>query len=294
VLLEELVKTCDQLFREGRYTAALTACEHALTSSLSPIETCRVLQLKARALAAEDGRWKGPAVLCLKEALALSEEGSEGRAQVCAALSAAYASVGAVANCKAARDAFVRIYTANPSPTLARFRPDVDFNLAVAYHEVERYDAAENAYLYALEATMGSQDPYVLSLKPLIQHNLIDVFQELERFEEADLLMHACYKVLPDAEYGAQIRNRRAVQALHQGDSTSAILWAEGGLGHASCDVLTRAALLLTKARILEFEGNPEDAHDCALEALRLAAIARSSRLSSRVSSFIRHLSKGV
>jgi tetratricopeptide (TPR) repeat protein len=283
-----------QLIGDGRIKAAISECDKALGLVLSQQERSIILQLKAQAIVAQDGKWKNPALRCLLDALELTEEATEERGRVLAACTAAYAGLHSIHPCRDYRDQFVALYEKNPTPLLAKFYPDVEYNLALTYHELERLDEAENAYLQAIHAAKQTDDPYVVSLRPLIHHNLVDIFQMNDRFEHAQMIMDTWYKHLPDDTYGAQMRNRRAIQALHDGDATGAMLWAESGLGHKSCDIKTRAALTLTQARILEAMGQADDAHDYALEAMRLAALVYSSRLTHRASSFIRQLSKGV
>jgi hypothetical protein len=243
---------------------------------------------------ATDGKWTGPAISCLNEALKLTEPGSQVRGQIYAAYTAAYSGLGCIGPCVRARNDFVKLFEANPTPLLTKLYPDVEYNLGLAYHEVDRLDEAETAYLVALNAAQKCDDPYVRTLLPELHHNLVDIFQEGDRFDHAKLIMDEWYRDLPEDTHGAQKRNRRAIQDLHEGDLTSAMLWAESGLGHPSCDTKTRAALTLTKARILKAGGQVKDAHDICLEALRLAALAKKPRLSHRVSSFIQGLSRGV
>lgn len=289
-----VVSAVEQLIRDGRFSAALAECNKALEGDHSKNTLFAVLQLKARVLVTTDGKWTGPAMSCLKEAMTLTEPGSQERGQIFAAQTAGYAGMGCLGPCLRARNDFVTLYEAKPTPLLAKLYPDVEYNLALAYHEVDRIDEAESTYLIALGAARKSDDPYVRSLLPVLHHNLVDIFQEVDRFEHAKLIMDKWYRELSEDTYGAQMRNRRAIQDLHEGDLTSALLWAESGLGHKSCDVRTRAALTLTKAKILEAGGQADEAHDICLEALRLAALAKSPRLSHRVSSFIQELSKGV
>lgn|GEM_PF-2317782 len=295
MLLAELVTTCTELFQEGRYTAARAACDRALAGDLSPEERCKVLQLKSRAIMAEDKRWKGPAMGCLVEALELTAPNTVLRGQVLAAFTAGHASIHSLGLCKQARDEFAQVLTATGAPELARLFPDVEFNLALTFHELERLDDAETAYMKALdEASRMKDDPYVAALIPMIQLNLVDIFLRLDREEHAAALLHKCGQSLPDDQFGAHIRNQRAVHALVTGDLVSAVLWVESGLGHRSCDTKTRAALVLTKARIAEAHGQMDEAHDYAQDALRLAAIACSSRLCYRASLFMNQLSRGV
>lgn len=290
----DVLSIVKQLIQDGRHHAAVAECDKALDGDLSNHERSAIMRHKAQALVATDGRWTGPAMHCLKLAHDLTTPGSEERGCVLAAFTAAYADLGCLGPCRRAREAFVELYRTNPTPLLKKLCPDVEYNVAIGYHEVERLDESETAYMTALAATNGIDDPYVVSLRPIIYHNLVDIFQENDRWEHAQAIIDGAYRGLPDEEYGAQTRNRRAAQALHDGDPTSALLWVESGLGHKSCDTRTRAALMLTKAKILADMGQIDDAHDCALEASRLAVLARSNRLNHRASSFIQHLSEGV
>jgi tetratricopeptide (TPR) repeat protein len=294
VNLQDLSDQCDQLFRERRFVAVIMQCDKFLVINTDEGDQCRALRIKARALVAEDGRWTGPAFCCLREALELTQPGSHERAIVLVAFTAAYGAVGSISYCKQARDQFIQIHRTSPSSTLAVYVPDVEYNLALAYHERDRLDEAEDAYLIALDAANNSSDPYVATLKPHIMHNLIDVFQELGRHREAKSLIDIVADALGDETYGAQIRNRRARYFLHENDLQAALLWCESGLGHRSCDVHTRSALTLTKAHIGKALGQIGEAHDLGIEAMRLAAIAQSSRLSSRIARFMNQLEQGV
>jgi hypothetical protein len=293
-MLTDLSKLCDEFFHDRRFTAANAACDQALAGQLSAQDRCSVLQLKARSLVGQDGRWHSPALACLRDALDLTNPETSERAKVLVAFTAAYAGLAAVDFCQDARDAFIQMYKANPSPLLERLRPHAEYNLALTYHENERLDEAETAYMFALDACQELTDDYAVELKLKIYHNLVDIFQELDRHVEAKSLMDHTFGSLSEDLYGAQIRNRKAIYALHLEDFASAILWAESGLGHRSCDDRTRAALLLTKAKIAQTQGLLEDAHDQALDAMRMAAIARSSSLSYRVAGFMNRLSREV
>lgn len=296
MLLDDLTSKCNELIRAGRFTTALEICDRALAGRLSPFDRCRILQIKARVLVAEDTRWDGPAVECLREALSLTAEESEERARVYCSYTAVNATTGNVVLCRNHRGKFVEIWQSNhpESKMLTRLYPHVEYNLALAFHEVERLDDAEEAYILALGAYQRLNDPAVAPLIADVKHNLVDVFQEGGRHWEAKGLMDEIYPNLPDATFGAQMRNRKAIWALSKGDHTAALLWVESGLGHSACDTRTRAALMLTKARLAQASGQVSAAHDCALEAMRLAALAESARLCHRIALFINSLSEEV
>lgn len=294
MLLEDVLKSYDQLLRERRFSEALAVCDEALASRLSPKIRCRFLQMKARALLSLDPAFELPAIGCLRDALALTKKNPELRARVLASLTAAWATRSSLSNCVEARDAFLEVMRANPGPTIEGLYAHVEYNVGVAHHMFDHFDAAESAYLLALKAIGTSKEPHLMSLKQLIYHNLIDVFQELERHEEAYSCMSQVIHSLDDAVYGAQIRNRKALYALHLGDIASAVLWAESGLGHESCDPPTRAALLLTRARIARAQGDLAEATASAEEALAVAKGAHNNWMRSRAQRFLTQLSEGV
>jgi len=159
----------------------------------------------------------------------------------------------------------------------------------VAYHEVDRLYEADDIYAEAWAACRRcADDPDIKAMLPILLHNRIDILQELGEHGEARYLMLEAYKVLPEDQYGAHIRNQRAIWALHQGDLQAALLWAESGLGHPTCDDRTRAALLLVKAKIALAMGEPPEAQTCAQEAARLAVASRSWFIAARVSRFMK------
>lgn len=294
MLVEELIKQCEELLRESRFAAAALACDRALEAKASKSARCRLLLLKAEAVVAEDGRWGGPVIACLREALDLAGDDMELKARALVGCTAGYAALGSINHCRRHRDAYVQLMKSSPSAVLTKFYPRVEYNLAYANHEADRLDEAEDAYLLTRRACQQSEDPETKARIPYIDHNLIDVFQEIGRHEEAKSLMDMSYPKLPENTFGAQIRNRRAIYALHAGDLDAAILWVESGLGHESCDTKTRAALTLTKAKVVLAHSQEVAARDYATSAMRLAAAARSSRLCSRVLCFIKELEEGV
>lgn len=253
--------------------------------ALNRARRIRVLQSKAQALMSEEGKWLGPAIECLREALRLTEPGSDEEGEVLAAFVTAYATLGNVAACRRYRDRLADLLTHCSSPTLRRLYPQVEFWLAQAYHESERLPEAEETYRKALTACYDTGDSVARRLLPQIQEQLIDVLQELARHDEAITLLSAA--ALPDAEYGARVRNWRAAYALAREDLNAALLWVESGLGHPSADAHARSALLLTKARIALASGDPAAAHNYAEEALRLAALVQPNHLSDRITSFL-------
>jgi tetratricopeptide (TPR) repeat protein len=293
MLVQELTTTCDQLFREGRFIAAAAECDKVLARDLSAEERSRALQLKAEALVAEDSRWGTPALAYLKEALSLVESQPDEYGRVLSAFTAVYAAMGSNANCRKYRNQFIELMKANESPELKRLRPRVEYNLAIVCHEVDLLEEALTAYTHARIACQHSDEPAAKDRIAYIDHNLVDVFQELEQFEEAQRLMDLSYPKLPEDIFGAQMRNRRAIHAMYEGDLEAARLWVEAGLGHPSCDLKTRAALTLTKAKLVHMLGQDVVAHDLTSEALRLAAIKLSSRLARRVCKFRNLLEKG-
>lgn len=286
--MREVLKLCEQLISEGRHYEAIAKCDRALQGRLTQGQECQILQVKARALVAVDGRWQGEAVQCLRRALQLSKPGTDRRAQILATFTAAYAALGNAVGCKRSRDEFHELYQSSPNSVRSTLRPYVEYNLAVSLHDADRIDEAEDAYLLARAACDQATDPVARDLSFHIDHNLVDIFQELERHREAYSLMVKAHPHLPEATHGAQMRNRRAIYAMSQGDLPAARLWAESGLAHPSCDTKTRAALLLTKARIAAALGQADEAHDIAAEAWRMAAIAQCCRLQSRVLSFLK------
>lgn len=286
---QRLQDRISQLISEGKYEEVIAECDRSLELNPSVHEQSVLLRFKARALLATGAEWEGKAIGCLKDALTLAEDGSEEWGKVLAALTAAYATLGRWSSCQRYRDAFVGLLKKQEAPSLLRFYPDVEFNLAVAFHNVERLDEAGTAYMVALDAARKSNDPYVRELIPLIYHNLSDVFQEYERHEEAYRMIKE--NDLPDEVYGAQTRNRKAVYALYRGDLDAAALWVESGLGHPALDQKTKSALYLTKAKILKAAGQTTEAYQWALEARRLAADLPTLSETLRASLFLKELS---
>jgi len=282
---EMLTQYCGQLLSTGNFTEALTACDRVLGQRLTPIRRCRTLMLKARVLANASGQWAGQAISCLKEALDLTPAGSEARGRVLVACTAAYAVQGSPLLCRRYRDAFFSERYRVPS--LQRFAADVEYNVGLAFHEVDQLITAKMAYKTTLTVCHASSIGYVTNLIPYVYHNLVDVYQELGYHHEALACMNAAYPNLPDHTYGAQTRNRRAIFSLSRGDLQGARGWVNSGLVHDSCDSRTRCALTLTLARIALADRNPYAAKNLAYEALRLAATATSSRLSHRIVLFI-------
>ena len=293
MLLDDLTQLCDQLLKESRSTAAVAACDKALAESLPELERCRVLQLKAEALTAEDGKWGGPSILCLKEALILAGADPLEQGRVHCALTAGYAAKGSVSLCRSHQQAFMALL--KTTPALSRWHPAVQFNMALALHEREMLGEAERAYTAVRELCRRSEDPGIQQRVAYIDHNIVDCLLELKRYDEAKYLMDLSNSKLPDEIFGAQTRNRRAIYALEEEeDLDGAVLWVESGLGHPACDTKTRAALTLTKAKIALVQGREVAANDLGLEAMRLAAIAWSSRLGGRASRFLNEMAKGV
>lgn len=83
----------------------------------------------------------------------------------------------------------MEIFERRRTPAIARLLPHAEFNLSYIYHEHDELDAAEDSYLSALKACQGMTDPSTSFLKLKINFNLIDVFQELDRFEHAYSIM---------------------------------------------------------------------------------------------------------
>ena len=295
VSIAELKKACNNFFAEGRYTAVIAACDQFLAESRVANERQKALRFKAQAIVAGDGRWGNPALSCLKEALELVKKGSVEEAEVHAALSAAYAALASPHCCKVARDRFCEILKTTESEILRPLLPDVEYNLGVAYEDRDDMEAAEDAYITAYKLVIKADDPYVASLKPLVMLNLAGVFQEMASYSEANQLLNDAVKFgLPDEEWGAQLRHKRARYALHVGDLAAATLWVESGLAHPSCTVKARAGLLLVKAELAAAQARWADARDTALEALRMAAIAQSGRHAHRISRFLNRMQEGV
>lgn len=295
VHVEELTKVVDQLIDESRFHSAIAECDKLLAGPLANADRVTVLLRKARAHTALDGRWGGPGGTCLGEALTLTPPQSPERARVHAAFTAFYGTQGCAPQCKEHAMAFRVILSKTESPDLLKYEPLIEYNLALAYHERDILRPAEDGYSYARTLCLRFDDPEIRGRVPFIEHNLVDVLHELGEFEDARRMMDSCYDALPEARFGAQMRNQRAIHDLHVGDLAGATLWVESGLGHPACDVKTRTALTLTQAKVALAGGHIVAANDLGIEALRLAAIASSSRLSSRVTRFLnQELAKGV
>lgn len=292
--LQAFTQVFDGLLRESNFSQAVTLCDQALSTRLTPPQRCRVLQFKAEALLAVGRDWAGPAMACLRDAYSATRPNSLDRARSLTALTAAYASQMSLASCQEARDELAQIVSRRQTPAIARLLPHAEFNLAFVMHERNEIEAAEERYLAALSSCSGHTDAITAYLKLKIQHNLVDIFQELDRQEHAHAIMEQVFPKLDEAVFGAQMRNRWAIHALSQGDVSSAILWAESGLGHSSCDDKTRAALTLTKARIAHAMGSRDEARGYALEARRVAKEAECNRLVSRAQRFLDQVPKGV
>jgi hypothetical protein len=294
VQFQAFTQVFDELLRERQFSRAVTLCDQALSTRLSPTQKCRLLQLKAEAFSAGGREYEGPVLACLREAYSASRPNSLERARVLTAMTAAYASLTSPTNCCEARNELLQIISERSSPKIMSLLPHAEFNLAYTYHEHNDLEAAEDAYLSALKACVGLANSTTNFLKLKINFNLIDVFQERDRHEDAHTIMEHVFPRLDEALHGAMMSNRRAAYALWAGDTASAILWVEGGLGHGNCDAKTRAALILTKARIALSAGSEDKARDYALEAKRLAKEAECNRLVVRALRFLDQVPKGV
>ncbi|HYF78717.1 MAG TPA: hypothetical protein VD973_16385 [Symbiobacteriaceae bacterium] len=292
--LRALTQAFDELMGERRFAQAVLLCDEALSTRLPPPLRCRVLQFKAEALLTDGRQWEGPALACLRDALSFTRPNSLDRARVLTAMTAAYASLTSIANCREARDELAVIASRRRTPVVGRLLPHAEYNLAYIYHELSDLEAAEDGYLRALKHCYEQADPATNKLRLKILHNLIDIFQEVGRNEHAYAIMEQVYPNLDDAVYGAQTRNRRAAHALYEGDTHSAILWVESGLGHPGCDPKTKAALYLTKAKIAHAMGAQGAAREYAMEASRLAKAAECNRLVCRALRFLDQVPKGV
>lgn len=291
--MQRVMELCERLIAEGRLFAALAECDRAIEAGPSKKDLCNLLQVRVRLRVTIDGRWEGDAVQCLIDALKLTPPGSDVRAQLLATMSAAYASLNNAAGCRRCRDEFCNIYRTRPTRKKQILHPHVEYNLAYALHEADRIREAEVAYLRARDACVNNPDPVAKQLQFHIAHNLVDIFQETGRHEEAFEMMRFAHPHLQESTHGAQVRNRQAIYALSQEDLAAAQLWVESGLGHPSCDVKTRAALHLTNARIAEKLGRMDAAYDEAVEAMRQAALAKCMRLQGRILAFQRSLQGG-
>ncbi|MFZ5823875.1 MAG: hypothetical protein ACOY94_06045 [Bacillota bacterium] len=293
MVLEELIGQLEALVRAKDFASALALCERALSEKLDKTAQARVLQFQARILVTQSGLWSGPAVACLEKAIDLTAGHPDEQGRVLNNCAAAYAALGTVSKCWEARAAFLEIYRQHKSPLLTRIYPSIEFNFALSCHIAELLVAAEEGYLLALAGYLGLNDPAVEPLITGLKLNLLDVYQETGQHEEANRLLQEVEKVGHEETFGAMIRLRRAFHALYKEDLSAALLHVESGLGHPSCDVQTRGALLLAKAKILKARGQVLQAHDYALEAMLVAANAYNSHLCSRVCKFLEALSRG-
>ena len=96
----DVVSVVKQLIQDGRYTAALAECDKGLEGEPSKEVRLSLLQAKARLHVATDGKWTGPAIECLREALKLSAPGTDERGQVFAALTAGWAGLSCLGPCQ--------------------------------------------------------------------------------------------------------------------------------------------------------------------------------------------------
>ena len=292
--LEAFTQAFDDLLREHRFSEAVTLCDQALLTRITPSHRCRLLQFKAEAFLAGGRQYEGPALACLRDAYSASRANSVNRARVLTAMTAAYAGLSSPSLRRESRDELRQIVSRRRIQAIVRLVPHAEYNLAYTHHERNDLEAAEGGYLRALRACEGLTDPVTSFLKLKINHNLIDVFQEVDRHEDAHTIMEQVFPNLDEALHGAMMRNRWAAYALWTGDISAAVLWAESGLGHGSCDTKTRAALTLTKARIAHAAGSEDKARDYAMEASRLAKEAECNRLVVRALRFLDQVPKGV
>lgn len=293
MVLDELIKEFSELVRTNQFDSALAACDRALSGKLTKTARARVLQWKARILVTKSGQWSGPAIECLKRAFDLTNGDPEERGHVLNSFAAAYASIGSIAECREYRRAFLELHRQVKSPVLDRIYPSIEFNFGLACHQAELLGAAEEAYRLSLAGYVSLQDTSLNAPIAGLKLNLIDVYQETDQYEEAYRLLLEVEKALPDEAIGAMVRLRRGLHALHKGDPSVALLQIESGLGHPSCDVRTRGALLLAKAKVLKVRGQAYDAHEYAMEAMQVAAKAYSSHLCHRVCRFLEMLARG-
>lgn len=281
------------LLRERRFVAAIALCDKILGSAPSSAVRADALLKKAQATAEEDGRWSGPTVLCLSQALDLTPEGSEARAKVLVAFTAAYATLGSLGYVMQYRHDFQKLLGPCPSRRMLYYQAQVEYNMAVAIHQLEDLEKAIEWYGVARRAYEKMPEPRPEGFLFELGVSLLDAYQAMGDFETAKTIMDDLFPQLPEEEYGAIVRLRHAEYALHQNDPAAALLWVESGLGHQSCDLRTRAALTLTRAKIALQNGQIADAHDIGLEAMRLAALSHRTHLCDRVACFLKSVSRG-
>lgn len=283
--LQEFLDKCRTYESSRDPVAGLAYCDELLhTETVQGRLLAAALRYKAAFLLMCNQGWALTAIGHLKAVL---ETGSTYPFEAASALSTlvgAYATHGVYGSARKYADQYLAMAEANSEFEIRQYLPKVWFNLAYAYEAGGQFPLAVDAYKQSYEAALSMPEVFSPG-RPA--HNLVQVYLELGRVEDAMVWLQESKNHLDEAAVGSFMKNQEAWCLHAAGRYAEAEAACREALVHPSCNARVRAEVLFTQARVHLAEGRTQDAAQLASEAHNIAVHMPHPRLSHKVERFL-------
>lgn len=282
--LQEFLDRCAQLKKSGNPAGCMAFCDEILAAEAkgrlrAPALRQKAVLLLASELGAHD------AITYLKAALTNSRSYPSDQPAILSTLISAYAMYGNHDDARQYADMYFRLAESSADPTVRQWVPKFWFNLGYAYETAAEHELAAEAYTNARETAHLAAGGFN---RGLAENNLVQMYLELGRIEDAMLMMEAAKAHLGDvAEASPNLKDQEAQCLLAVGRLQEADAACLEALAHPECQKEVRAEALLTHARIQAAQGDVAQAITTAEQALDIARDVPNQRLIHKIGGFL-------
>lgn len=284
VTLEEFLSCCRELEAKRDHVAGLNACDQLLAQEPTGRILTAALRYRAvftlQASQANVGKAIGNLVVALDSAADCPQD----QPAILVTTIAAYGMHGSPEPAQRFADQYFELAALNRAPEIQQYMPKVWFNLGYAYDAALEYSQAVNAYCKSREAAIDMPGSFNQGLP---EHNLVAMYLELGRVEDALAMLDESRNHLDHAVYGCLIRNNAAKCELALRRFQEAERYCEEALEHPSRDERGRAEVYFTMAQMQKVMGKLAEAGSWAQQALDIARSLPHPRLSHKVGGFL-------
>jgi tetratricopeptide (TPR) repeat protein len=220
------------------------------------------------------------AVGYLKEALEAAEDFPIDQPAILMGLVGAHGMYGAIRNAREFAVQYFNLAAESSDPAVRSYLPKVWFNLGYCYDSASQFRDAVECYCRAHEIAL--QNPEWLN-PGLPAHNLVQVYLELGRTDDALLMLQEARDHLEEAVWGAYWKDQQAQSLLALGWYQEAEAACGEALAHPACDETVLAEAHLTLARIYLAQNQVEEAITYANKAHDLSLNLLDTRLINKI-----------
>lgn len=287
VTLDQFLACCSEWVKNRAPAPGLAACDQVLDAGAEGRLLVAALRHKAGFLLMSNDGWALQAIGYLKEALEAAKAYPDEQGAILHTLVVAYSRMASYDQAQRHANTYFRLVARSADAAVSKWAPKVWFALGFAYDSAGVFDKAAEAYRQSREAALTNPEVFNPGLA---EHNLVQVYLELGRADEAFHMLQESKAHLDSSAYGGHMKDQEAQCLLALGRYPEAEAACREALADSACTAEVRAEATLTLSRIRLEEGHLHEARVLADQALDLAIRLPSVRLVRKIEGVLRTL----